>query len=389
MRRVIILFVLLLLAAGNATAQEPVVVELFLTFVPNIQFAPVYVALESGYFADEGLDVRIRHGAEHDGVDLVAANQLQLGIFGGEQVLLARSQGRPVVAVYEWFQQFPAGVVAQLEANEDDLESFADLAGKRVGIHGRSGVTWTAFVALMNAAGMSEQDFELETVGFNVPELICLGLIDASVVYLNNEPLQIDNRISARDCGDVRGYRVFPVTPVADLVSNVVVSNEATILATPHLMNAFVAAFDKGLQEAIANPAAAMLASANYVEGLLAPGDAEVLATLARLTQAGEDGDTMLLVEADADEEDLENQLEEMRATLGRGLSPPANLQSAVLLSTVPLWQADVLGYSDRNSWVTTAEALQAAGMLDESVDVDEAFSNRFVPGCREPEACP
>lgn len=389
MRREFFLLLLLLLTAGSAAAQGPVTTEVFLTFIPNVQFAPVYVAIENGYFAEEGLDVRIRHGAEHDGVDLVAADQLQLGIFGGEQVLLARSQGRPVVSVYEWFQQFPAGVVATIRSDYDAPEQFSDLAGKRVGIHGRSGVTWTAFVALMNAAGMNEQDFELETVGFNVPELVCLGLIDAAVVYLNNEPLQIDDSISARDCGDVRGYRVFPVTPVADLVSNVIVTNETTIDAAPDLVKAFVNAFDKGLQAAIANPAAAMLASAPYVEGLLAPGDAEVLASLAQLAQDGVDGDTMLLVEADADEEDLEAQLEELRATLGRGLSTSAKLQSSVLLATLPLWQAEVLGFSDRDSWETTAAALRAAGMLEGGSDVDLAFTNRFVPGCSEADACP
>lgn len=389
MRRLFCLIVLLLPAAGNAAAQDTVALELFLTYIPNVQFAPVYVAIENGYFADEGLDLRIRHGAEHDGVDLVAANQLQLGIFGGEQVLLARSQGRPVVSVYEWFQQFPAGVVAAIGAGQDAPERFSDLAGKRVGIHGRSGVSWTAFVALMNAAGMSEQDFELETVGFNVPELVCLGLVDAAVVYLNNEPLQIDDRISARDCGDLWGYRVFPVTPVADLVSNVIVSNETTLEAAPALVEAFVRAFDRGLREAIANPAAAMLASAPHVEGLLAPGDAEVLALLAGFAQEGEEGGAMLLVEADADEEDLESQLEEMRATLGRGLSASASLQFSVLLATVPLWQAEVLGYSDPGSWATTAAALQAAAMLESAPDVEQAFTNRFVPGCAVENACP
>ncbi|MCY3946630.1 MAG: ABC transporter substrate-binding protein [Anaerolineaceae bacterium] len=389
MRQVLIALVVLLMTAGNATAQEPVTTELFLTFIPNVQFAPVYVAIENSYFAEEGLDVRIRHGAEHDGVDLVAANQLQLGIFGGEQVLLARSQGRPVVSVYEWFQQFPAGVVATIGADYDSPEEFSDLAGKRVGIHGRSGVTWTAFVALMNAAGLNEGDFELETVGFNVPELVCLGLIDAAVVYLNNEPLQIDDRISARDCGDVQGYRVFPVTPVADLVSNVIVTNETTIDAAPDLVQAFVNAFDRGLQATIANPAAAMLASAPYVEGLLAPGDTEVLASLAQMALDVADKDTTPLVEAEAGKGDLEAQLEELRATLGRGLSSSAKLQSSVLLATLPLWQADVLGYSDRDSWVTTADALLAAGMLESAPDIDPAYTNRFVPGCSAADACP
>ncbi|MCY3905998.1 MAG: ABC transporter substrate-binding protein [Anaerolineaceae bacterium] len=380
MRRVLFLLLLLLLTAGNASAQGPVTTELFLTFIPNVQFAPVYVAIENGYFAEEGLDVRIRHGAEHDGVDLVAANQLQLGIFGGEQVLLARSQGRPVLSVYEWFQQFPAGVVATIGTDYESLGEFSDLAGKKVGIHGRSGVTWTAFVALMNAAGMTEQDFELETVGFNVPELVCLGLIDAAVVYLNNEPLQIDNRISARDCGDLRGYRVFPVTPVADLVSNVIVTNETTIDAAPDLVQAFVNAFDKGLQAAIANPAAAMLASAPYVEGLIAEGELPLIQALSQAYGEYQSGEVF---SDDFFAAFLETLLPKTPP------EPVDLLQFSVLLSTIPLWEAEVLGFSDRVSWVTTAAALQAAGMLDSAPDVDLAFTNRFVPGCAAGDACP
>ena len=380
MRRVLFLILLLLLTAGNATAQDPVTIELYLTFIPNVQFAPVYVAIENGYFAEEGLDVRIRHGAEHDGVDLVAANQLQLGVFGGEQVLLARARGRPVVSVYEWFQQFPAGVVATTGADYDAPEEFNDLAGKRVGIHGRSGVTWTAFVALMNAAGMNEQDFELETVGFNVPELVCLGLIDAAVVYLNNEPLQIDNRISARDCGDVQGYRVFPVTPVADLVSNVIVTNETTLEAAPDLVQAFVKAFDNGLQAAIANPAAAMLASAPHVEGLVAEEELPLIQALAEAFEECETGEVFCDAFFAAFVDTL----------LPKTPPEPVDLlQFRVLLLSIPLWEAEVLGYSDRDSWVTTADALQAAGMLESAPDIDLAYTNRFVPGCSAADACP
>ena len=104
-----------------------------------------------------------------------------------------------------------------------------------------------------------------------MPELLCLGHIDAAVAYLNNEPLQLQNRMMAADCGDVNWTRVFPVTEVADLVSNSVVSNEMTIERHPQLVEAFVTAFDRGVLEVIANPAAAMLISAEYVEGLVSP----------------------------------------------------------------------------------------------------------------------
>ena len=365
---------LLITSAGLAGAQDLTEVELFLTYIPNVQFAPVYVALANGYFTEAGLDVSIRHGAEHDGVDLVAANQLQLGIFGGEQVLLARAQGRPVVSVYEWFQRFPAGVVAA----GGEIESLTDLAGKRVGIHGRSGVTWSAFLALINEAGLTEQDFVLETVGFNVPELICLGHIDAAVAYLNNEPLQLQNRIAADDCGELGGVQVFPVSAVADLVSNTVVSNEMTIEQQPQLVESFVTAFDRGVLEVIANPAAAMLISAEYVEGLVSP---EALPWLQVWSAARVE---LLAEDADADVW-AANRTEQM--TLKK--SGQADLtQYEVLLATIPMWQADITGYSEHEAWVTTSSVLQAAGMLAAAPDEALAFTNRFVPGCAEEDAC-
>ena len=71
-------------------------VTFFLTYIPNIQFAPVYVALEKGYFADAGLNVTLQSGDEPDGINLIAANQLQFGLASGEQVIAARAQERPV-----------------------------------------------------------------------------------------------------------------------------------------------------------------------------------------------------------------------------------------------------------------------------------------------------
>ncbi len=379
MRILLLLLAMLLLTApaGLAGAQDLMEVELFLTYIPNVQFAPVYVALANGYFAEAGLDVSIRHGAEHDGVDLVAANKLQLGIFGGEQVLLARAQGRPVVSVYEWFQSFPAGVVAA--GPFPAIESLADLAGKRVGIHGRSGVTWSAFLALISAAGLTEQDFVLETVGFNVPELLCLGHIDAAVAYLNNEPLQLQNRMLAADCGDVNWIWVFPVTAVADLVSNSVVSNEMTIEQHPQLVEAFVTAFDRGVLEVIDNPAAAMLISAEYVEGLVSPESLRYL----QVWSAARAG--LLAEDADADVQ-AANWTERM--TLDKPTGQADLTQYEVLLATIPMWQAEITGYSEREAWVTTAEVLQAAGMLEAAPEVELAFTNRFVPGCAHEDAC-
>ena len=137
-------------------------------YIPNIQFAPLYVAIDKGYFREAGLDVTIDYSFETDAMALVGANKLKFAMVSGEQVLLARAQQLPVVYTLAWYQQYPVGI-ASLKSS--GINEPADLKGKRIGVPVLSGASYIGLRALLDAGGLTEKDVTIHVIGFNQVEV--------------------------------------------------------------------------------------------------------------------------------------------------------------------------------------------------------------------------
>ncbi|MEP0763596.1 MAG: ABC transporter substrate-binding protein [Chloroflexota bacterium] len=317
---------LLLIAAYALTRDESggdqTKVTLFMSYIPSVQFAPVYVAAQRGYFADEGIAITFENSFnEADGVERIANNDLQFGLISGEQVVLARAQGRPVVYVFEWFHRFPVGVVSPARLNITRPE---DLAGRVVGVPGPQGASYIGLRALLNAAGLTEADLgELRSIGFAAPENICEDKVEASVVYIVNEPLTIQQQ-----CTEVN---VIEVSDYATLVSNGLVTNEQTIRDRPDLVRGMVRAVQRGITDTIADPDAAFdIAVTHYVKDL--PKD-------------------------------------------------QYETQRQVLLNSVELWHSDALGLTNPEAWAVTQDILIEAGLLSAPLDdLSACYNMDFLP---------
>ncbi|MCA9914703.1 MAG: ABC transporter substrate-binding protein [Anaerolineae bacterium] len=370
-RRIVMLLIVLtmLISPGMAQAQ-PEPHTLLMTFIPNIQFAPMYAAIGAGYFADAGIDLSLEYLNEPDVVDLVASGQYQFGVVSGEQIILAAAGNRPVIYVYEWFQQYPVGVVYDAALG---IESASDLAGLRVGIAGRFGASYSGFTTLLESAEMVETDVQLEEIGFAAPEVFCVGAVDASVIYVNNEPLQIRNRAANGDCGEVADVDVLYVSDVVDLVANGIITNQDTAANQPQFVRDFVAAYDMGLRLTIQNPARAYLLSAPFVEGL--PLDDALRDALE--TQATEQ-EAFLANNPSAEAIAAEHLA--FREILGMNFDDETLLQFDVLLASIPLWSAERLGYSDLESWENMQTTLLNLELLSEPVDLSTIYTNEFLP---------
>ena len=305
---------------GTKSPDETVVTSTRLTmgYIPNIQFAPVYVAIDKGYFEDAGFDVTLEYGSETDAVALVGAGEQTFAIASGEQVLLARAQGLPVVYVGAWYQDYPVGVVA---FNETQIIEPEDLKDATIGIPGLYGASYIGFKTLLKAGDLTENDVTLLSIGFNQVEALVGEQVDVSVVYLANEPVMLRSQ----------GYKV-DVIRVADylqLVANGLVTNETTIQNNPEQVSSFIEALLKGIADTIENPDEAYEISKKFVENL-----------------------------AEADE----------------------TVQREVLDESIKLWKTQHLGFSEPSGWVNMQQVLLSMGLLEEELDLSEAFTNDLLP---------
>jgi NitT/TauT family transport system substrate-binding protein len=299
------------------TPQSLTKIRVPMGYIPNIQFAPFYVAVDKGYYRDAGIELDFDYSVETDGVSLVGSGNLPFAVVSGEQVLLARAQQLPVVYVMAWYQDYPVTVVSKKAAG---ITSPADLRGKKIGLPGLFGATYVGLRALLKAGGLSESDVTLDSIGFNQVEALTTDQEQAVVGYVTNEPIQLEaNGIAVNS---------IPVADYVELASNGIISNEKTIAENPELVRSFVQATLKGLRDTIANPDEAYQISRKYVDTL-----------------------------ATADE-----------AT-----------QKKILATSIAMWKADQLGISDPQGWKNMQEVLLDMGLYTTPLDVSKAFTNDFV----------
>ncbi len=253
----LLLAALLAACAAQPGANDLQRIRLPMGYIADPQYAPLYVAVERGYFAAEGLELEFDYSFETDGIALVGAGELPLALVSGEQAILARAQGLPVVYVMEWFERYPVALVSKAEAG---VIEPADLAGRVVGVPGFFGASYVGLVGLLSANGLTIEDIEPAEIGFNQVESLLSDQSEVVVVYVNNEPVQLRDQGIAINMLEVADY--------ANLVANGVITNEDTIAQNPELVRGFVRAFLRGLQDTLDDPAAAYEISKQFVEGL-------------------------------------------------------------------------------------------------------------------------
>jgi NitT/TauT family transport system substrate-binding protein len=287
-------------------------------YIPNIQYAPFYVTIEKGYFAEEGIEIEFDYSFETDGVALTGAGEIPFAVASGEQVLLARSQGLPVVYAFAWYQQFPISVISAPELN---INEPADLRGKKIGLPGLFGANFIGLEALLFSAGVDPSEVQMDAIGFNQVEAYASGNSDIVVGYAANEPIVLASQ--GFDLTELR------VADYVSLTANGIVTNEETIANDPELVRGMARALARGIEDTIANPDEAYEISLKFVENL-----------------------------KDQDKD----------------------VQMQVLTTSIEFWKAERIGYSNPQAWENMNDLLVKMQLIPEPIDLSKAFTNEFIP---------
>lgn len=173
----------LILAATPAVAADKI--TLMLDWFVNPDHAPIVIAEEKGFFADEGLDVEVIAPADPaDPPKMVAAGRADLAVSYQPQLHLQVQEGLPLVRVGTLIAS-PLNCLLVLD--DGPVRAISDLKGRKIG-YSVAGVEEALLTAVLAKGGLTLDDVTLVNVNWSLSPALMAGQVDAVIgAYRNFE----------------------------------------------------------------------------------------------------------------------------------------------------------------------------------------------------------
>ena len=297
--------------------------DLMLDWFPNPDHVAIYQAIESGYFREVSLDVQPRVPSDPAApIKQVAAGRAELAISYEPEVLLAREQGLPVVAVAALVQKPLTSLMA---TEKSGVRSVRDLRGKRVGT---AGIPYQeAYLdTILRRGNVPKSSVKVTNVGASLLPAMLSGKVDATLgAFWNVEGVELRQRRQ-------RPW-IVPVNRlgVPDYDELVLVANSDSLEDKRDDLRLFISALSRGARTARSDPRAA--------------------------------ADALL---------DANNDLKARATRESVRLTIP---------TLFPEKSAQPFGYLDRVKWRNYGGWMVDNGLLEELPDIDAATTNDLLPG--------
>lgn len=240
---------LALAVAAPSLAQQGTPVTFRADWAYKATHAPVFLALERGYYAKEGLDLKFLAGSgSANAVKAVGAKADTFGLADASVLARAVSEGAPVKSVAAIQQGNPIAIAAGA-----DIKSPRQLEGKTLVTTAATGPA-QFFPVFAKGAGFDPTKVTIANVAGNAQlSTFIAGRGDAVTVYTNNE-LPLLQKQTPDKTYNVFKYADFGVV----LLNQALVVHNETIAQSPDLVRKFVRATLKGYDDALKTPAAAV-----------------------------------------------------------------------------------------------------------------------------------
>jgi len=229
---------LLIAAAGLAACGKSArKIRLALNWKPEPEFGGFYAAL----YQKSGLDVEILPGgAGTPTIQMVGAGSAEFGIVGADELVVARSRGNDVVAVFAVFQNNPLGIMVHASRK---LTSIGDIFRHPGTVGMQRGLSYARLLEKM--------------YGFDKVKIVPSPNGDVSAFlhdknfaqqcFITSEPL-----IAKRQGADVQ---VFPISDIGFNPYTDVMATSGNLLRTkPEMVKSMVAAVREGLRIYLDDP---------------------------------------------------------------------------------------------------------------------------------------
>lgn len=167
---IILSFILLILPISGCKDKDDLKVIELNEVTHSVFYAPLYLAIENGYFEDEGLKINLTNGGGADkSMTAVLSGTADVGLMGPETVIYVQNQNKTdAPKVFGQLTQrdgaFLVSRVAEPNFKWENLKGKEILAGRK------GGVPAMTFEYILNGLGMENgKDFELNfDVQFNL-----------------------------------------------------------------------------------------------------------------------------------------------------------------------------------------------------------------------------
>ncbi len=232
--------------ASADEGEELKKVTVILDYVPNTNHTGMYVALEKGYYEEEGLDVEIIEPTDGATATLVAQQKGTFGVSYQEDVTIALTaeDPLPIKAIATIIQHNTSGFVSLADSG---IESPADFEGKTYAGWGGPGES-AVLEACMTQA---DKDFSklnmvisdgsgFEALGKSCDLMWFFEAWDSVMAEMNGVEL---NYMACRDLDERLDY----YTPI-------IIASNAVLEEDPEMVSAFLRATEKGYADTIADP---------------------------------------------------------------------------------------------------------------------------------------